>query len=171
MQQPSDHDEWYKMRDRDYTVIEGTQETMYTAEETMHSTYSFRVYIKPEDVIALQEGKALIIAVNDGEYSLMIHSNPDAKEWGGIHVTMTEQLSDEHEGFETDAAFIADWTAWAEAMERYVRFEPETRYFSDGTSYLQWPVRPRMIVRESEIKYPPMPFNEGAAVLDSKDNE
>ena len=76
-----DHDEWYEMRERDYTVVEGTQEAMYAAEETMHSTRSYRVYLKPEDVIALQEGKAIIIAVSDGEYALTIHSNPDATEW------------------------------------------------------------------------------------------
>lgn len=82
MQQSSDdHDEWYEMCKRDYTVIEGTQEAMIAAEKTMSSVYSFRVYLKPEDVIALQEGKAIIIAVSGGEYALTIHSNPDATEW------------------------------------------------------------------------------------------
>ena len=29
-----------------------------------------------------------------------------------------QQPNDDHEGFETDAAFIADWTAWAEAQKQ-----------------------------------------------------
>lgn len=75
------NDEWYEMRQRDYTVIEGTQDAMYAAEKTMNSVYSFRVYIKLEDLTALAEGKAIIIAVSDGEYSLMIHSKSEATEW------------------------------------------------------------------------------------------